>query len=97
MTQLLLYLSLGVTAVVVLVLVVYLVGIIIALWKTKNDLAKLAGGLIAIRDNTQPLPKHLQNINGGLSTLLTELLNVNGNLTAIVDVAVNLPSKNNQE
>jgi len=97
MTHLLLCLSLAVTAVVVLVLVAYLVGIIIALWKTKNDLAKLAGGLIAVRDNTQPLPEHIQNINGGLSALLSELLNVNGNLAATVGVAVNLINKNNQE
>jgi hypothetical protein len=95
MTQLLLYLSLGVTAIVVVVLVVYLVGIIIALRQTKNDLAKLAGGLIAVRDNTQPLPEHIQNINGGLSALLGELVNVNGNLAAIVSVAGNLPNKNN--
>ena len=95
MTQLLLYLTLGVTAVVVIVLVIYLVGIIIALWKTKNDLAKLAEGLIAVRDNTQPLPEHINNINGGLSTLLNELLNVNGNLAAIVGVATDLTSKNN--
>ena len=65
-------------------------GIIIALRKTKNDLASLAGGLIAIRDNTQPLPTHIQNINGGLSTLLSELLKVNGNLAAIVGVATDL-------
>jgi len=95
MTQLLLYLSLGVTAVVVVVLVVYLVGIIIALWQTKNDLSKLAAGLIAVRDNTQPLPEHIQNINGGLSALLGELVNVNGNLAAIVSVAANLRNKNN--
>lgn len=87
MTALLLYLTLGVTAAVVLVLVIYLVGIIIALWGAKNSLAKLAGGLIAIRDNTQPLGEHVQAINGGLSTLLKGLLAVNGDLAAIVRVA----------
>lgn len=87
MTALLLYLTLGVTAAVVLVLVVYLLGIIVALWGAKNSLAKLAGGLIAIRDNTQPLGEHVQAINGGLSTLLTGLLAVNGDLAAIVRVA----------
>ena len=87
MTVLLLYLTLGVTAAVVLVLVVYLVGIIIALWGAKNFLAKLAGGLIAIRDNTQPLGEHVQAINGGLSTLLKGLLAVNADLAAIVRVA----------
>ena len=87
MTALLLYLTLGVTAAVVLVLVIYLVGIIIALWGAKNSLAKLAGGLVAIRDNTQPLGEHVQAINGGLSTLLKGLLAVNGDLAAIVRVA----------
>lgn len=87
MTALFLYLTLAVTAAVVLVLVVYLVGIIIALWGAKNSLAKLAGGLIAIRDNTEPLGQHVQAINGGLSTLLTGLLAVNGDLAAIVKVA----------
>ncbi|GEM_PF-925641 len=93
MTHLLLYSTLAVTAVVVIVLVIYLVGIIIALWKTKNDLAKLAGGLIAVRDNTQPLPENIESINGGLSALLSELLNVNGNLAAIVGVATDLTNK----
>jgi len=87
MTTLLLYLTLAVTAAVVLVLVVYLIGIIIALWGAKNSLAKLAGGLVAVRDNTQPLGGHIQGINGGLSTLLIGLLAVNGDLAAIVRVA----------
>lgn len=87
MTALTLYLTLGVTAVIVLVLVFYLIGIIIALWHAKNSLAKLAGGLLAIRDNTQPLGQHMQAINGGLSTLLAGLLAVNGDLAAIVRVA----------
>lgn len=87
MTALLLYLTLAVTAAVVLVLVVYLIGIIVALWRAKNSLAKLAGGLVAIRDNTQPLGQHVQAINGGLSVLLTGLLAVNGDLAAIVRVA----------
>ncbi|MBA3776265.1 MAG: hypothetical protein H0X11_07465 [Betaproteobacteria bacterium] len=87
MTALLLYLTLGVTAAVVLVLVVYLIGIIVALWHAKNSLTKLAGGLIAIRDHTLPLGDHVQAINGGLSTLLQQLLAVNTNLAAIVAVA----------
>ena len=87
MTTLLLYLTLGVTAAIVLVLVVYLIGIIIALWGAKNNLAKLAGGLVAVRDNTQPLGRHIEAINGGLSTLLKGLLAVNSDLAAIVKVA----------
>ena len=87
MTALLLYLSLGVAAAVVLVLVGYLVGIIVALWDTKNSLAQLAGGLVAARDQTQPLGQHLGSINAGLIALLQGLLAVNGDLAAIVRVA----------
>lgn len=87
MTQLLLYLSLGVTAAVVLVLVSYLLGIIFALWSAQRSLSSLAGGLIAVRDNTQPLGKHMKAINGGLGALLNGLLAVNGDLAAIVKVA----------
>lgn len=87
MTSVLLNLSLAVTALIVLVLVAYLVGIIVALWGAKNALAQLAGGLVAVRDNTQPLGDHVQAINGGLSTLLTGLLAVNDDLAAVVRVA----------
>ena len=87
MTQLMLYVSLAVTAAVVLVLVVYLLGIIYALWSTASNLQKLAGGLVAVRDNTDPLGEHMQAINGGLSALLNGLLGVNNNLADIVKVA----------
>ena len=87
MTALLLTLTLVVTFTVVLVLVVYLLGIIVALWGAKRSLAKLAGGLVAIRDHTAPLGDKLGAINGGLSTLLQGLLGVNGDLAAIVRVA----------
>ena len=87
MTALLLTVTLVVTFTVVLVLVVYLLGIIIALWGAKRSLAQLAGGLVAIRDHTAPLGDKLGAINGGLSTLLQGLLGVNGDLAAIVRVA----------
>ena len=87
MTQLLLVLSLAVTAAIVLALVIYLVGIIIALWGAGSHLKALAGGLIAIRDNTAPLSEDIPVINGALSALLKGLLAVNDNLAAIVKVA----------
>lgn len=87
MTNLLLYWTLGVTGAVVLALVVYLLGIIWALWGTLSNLNQLAAGLVAVRDHCEPLPEHLQAINGGLGTLLTKLLAVNNNLGAIVKVA----------
>ena len=87
MTALLLYLTLAVIGAVVLVLVVYLVGIIIALARARSSLARLAGGLIVVRNNTQPLGQHMQDINGGLSALRDGLLAVNDDLGAIVKVA----------
>ena len=87
MTSLLLTLTLIVIFAIVLVLVVYLVGIIVALAGAKRSLAKLAGGLVAIRDHTQPLGAKVGAINGGLSALLHGLLGVNGDLAAIVRVA----------
>ena len=87
MSQLLVVLSLAVAAAIVLVLVIYLVGIIIALWGAGNHLKKLAGGLVAIRDNTEPLSDDIPAINGALMALLKGLLGVNDNLAAIVDVA----------
>lgn len=87
MTAWLLTLTLVVTFTVVLVLVVYLLGIIVALWGAKRSLAQLAGGLVAIRDHTAPLGDKLGAINGGLSTLLQGLLGANGDLAAIVRVA----------
>ena len=87
MTSLLVTLSLGVTLAIVLVLVGYLLAIIVTLWKAGTKLNKLAGGLVAIRDNTKPLPEDIPVINGALTELLTRLLDVNGNLAAIVGVA----------
>ncbi len=87
MTSLLLAATLAVTFAVVLVLVVYLLGIIVALAGARRSLAKLAGGLVAIRDHTAPLGEKVGNINGGLTALLQGLLAVNGDLAAVVRVA----------
>ena len=87
MTTLLLYTTLAVTAAVVLVLVAYLLGIIIALAGAKRSLAKLAAGLVAIRDHSQPLGDKIGAVNGGLTAVLSGLLGVNDDLAAIVRVA----------
>ena len=87
MTALLLYTTLAVTAAVVLVLVAYLLGIIIALAGAKRSLSKLAAGLVAIRDHSQPLGDKIGAVNGGLTALLSGLLGVNDDLAAIVRVA----------
>lgn len=87
MTSMLLTATLVVVSAVVTVLVIYLLGIIVALAGAKRSLAKLAGGLVAIRDHTAPLGDKVGAINGGLTTLLQGLLAVNGNLAAVVHVA----------
>lgn len=87
MTALLLYLTLGVAALIVAVLVVYLVAIVHALASAKRSLEQLAQGLIAVRDHTRPLPEHMNAINGGLTTLLQGLVAVNGDLAAVVQIA----------
>ncbi|MEW5834445.1 MAG: hypothetical protein ACOZJZ_23265 [Pseudomonadota bacterium] len=87
MTSALLTATLVVVAAIVVVLVIYLLGIIVALAGAKRSLAKLAGGLVAIRDHTAPLGNKIGAVNGGLTTLLQGLLGVNGDLAAIVRVA----------
>jgi hypothetical protein len=87
MTSLLLTATLGVVFAVVIVLVIYLVGIIIALSGAKRSLTQLAGGLVAVRDHTAPLGGKVGAINGGLTALLQGLLAVNGDLAAVVRVA----------
>lgn len=68
---------------VVLALVVYLLGIIIALNKGNNSLKELAGGLDQVVNNTKPLTKKLETINGALSELLNGLVAVDGHLAGM--------------
>ena len=87
MTTLLVVVTLIVAAAIVLVLVIYLIAIIVSLKKAADDLAKLAEGLTAIRDDTASLGGHVNGVNAGLSTLLSALLAVNTDLEAIIKVA----------
>jgi hypothetical protein len=57
MGSLLFYITLAVVLIVVLALVYYLVGIIIALRGASRNLDQLAAGLDAIVKDTQPLPE----------------------------------------
>ncbi len=79
--------SLVLVLVIVLVVAYHLIGIYVALKRGADHLEKLAGGLVAIRDNTAPLNEKIDAINDGLSALLPPLLAANGNLAAIVKVA----------
>ena len=78
--------TLVVVALVELVLVIYLVGIIIALRRAGNYLSDLAGGLQKIEKDTSPLNDHLTTINGALDTLHGGLSSVNKHLGAIAGV-----------
>ncbi len=81
------YISLVVVLVIVLVVAYHLIGIYIALKRGADHLEALAGGLVAIRDNTAPLNGRVEDINTGLAALVAPLLAANGNLAAIVKVA----------
>ncbi len=86
MTQYLFISTIIVVVLVVLVLVIYLTGIIIALWRAGNHLKELAGGLQKIENDTAPLTERLTTINGALDQLHGGLSSVNKHLGSIAGV-----------
>ncbi len=84
MTSVLTRLTLGLVGVVVVVLAGHLILIAAALIRANRNLAKLVGGLEAIRDNTAPLGTDLTTINGVAMTLRDGLLAVDEHLREIV-------------
>ena len=82
--------TLALAAVIVVVLAVYLIAIAYFLFKTggsKNShLAKLVGGLKAVRDHAAPLGGHLNALGDGLTALRTELQGVDGSLGDAVQI-----------
>ena len=76
-------LTLGLVAVVVAVLAGHLILIAAALIRANRSLAKLVGGLEAIRDNTAPLGSDLTAINGAAVALRDGLLAVDEHLREI--------------
>ncbi len=87
MVTVLALISVAVAAVVVLVIAYHLIGIYLALRRGRGHLAKLAGGLTQIRDDTRPLAGKLGTVNAGLSALAPPLLAANGSLARIVELA----------
>ncbi|MDP9365322.1 MAG: hypothetical protein M3Q10_14045 [Chloroflexota bacterium] len=83
MKTLLTRLTLGLVAVVVVVLAGHLILIAAALIRANRNLAKLVGGLEAIRDNTAPLGADLTAINGATVALRDGLLAVDEHLREI--------------
>jgi hypothetical protein len=77
------YITLAVGLIVVLALVIYLLGIIIALRRANQNLSQLADGLEQIIQDTQPLSNKLTPINQALSQLLSGLLAVDGHLATV--------------
>ncbi len=77
------WITLAVTALVVLILVGYLVAVGLALTRANLSLSQLAGGLEAIESHSRPLPEHLTTINGALAALLGGLRSVDGHLMGI--------------
>lgn len=82
--------TLGLVAAIVLVLAIYLSAIAYFLYRAGGSngshLAKLVGGLKAVRDNVAPLDGHLTALGGGLTALRTELLAVDSSLADATEI-----------
>jgi hypothetical protein len=76
--------TLGLIGTVVAVLATHLILIAVALVRANRNLAKLVGGLEAIRDNTAPLEADLGAINNAAVTLRDGLLAVDEHLRDII-------------
>ena len=87
MITILAFATLAVVLIIVLVVAYHLIGIFVALKRGADHLEALAGGLIAIRDNTAPLNSRVDEINAGLTGLVEPLLTTNSNLGTIVKIA----------
>lgn len=84
MKNLLTGLTILVATAVVGVVAFYLVQIAAALMRANANLAKLAGGLEAIRDDTAPLAEDLATINGAAVAVRDGLTAVDGNLVKVI-------------
>ena len=68
---------------IVLVVAYHLIGIFWYLKKTGDNLENLAGGLIQISANTNPLESHIDDLNNGLNLLISNFLTTLKNLNFI--------------
>ncbi|HYY13316.1 MAG TPA: hypothetical protein VE758_02670 [Chthoniobacterales bacterium] len=84
MFQVLTIWTLVLTAVIVFAVAAYLIAIAYYLFQTggsKNShLAKLVGGLKAVRDNAAPLDRHLTKLAEGLTAVRTQLQSMDTSL-----------------
>ena len=59
---------------IVLVVAFHLIGIFWYLKKTGDNLENLAGGLIQISENTNPLESNIDDLNEGLNVLISNFI-----------------------
>ncbi|MBA3336236.1 MAG: hypothetical protein H0T49_01565 [Chloroflexia bacterium] len=78
--------TVGLVSVIVVVLAGHLILIAAALIRANRNLAKLVGGLEAIRDNTAPLGDDLTAINGAAIALRDGLTAVDEHLRGIARI-----------
>ena len=72
--------TLLIVSAIVLVVAYHLIGIFWYLKKTGDNLENLAGGLIQISANTNPLESHIDDLNNGLNLLISNFLTTLKNL-----------------
>ena len=75
--------TLLIVSAIVLVVAYHLIGIFWYLKKTGDNLENLAGGLIQISANTNPLESHIDELNNGLNLLISNFLTTLKNLNFI--------------
>ena len=75
--------TLLIVSAIVLVVAYHLIGIFWYLKKTGDNLENLAGGLIQISANTNPLESHIDDLNNGLNLLISNFLTTLKNLNFI--------------
>lgn len=86
--MILLYLTLGAVAILILALVVYLVAIIYYLRKADRHLVELLGSLQETEQNVEPLPDQLPEINSALTQLKDHLRGTRRNLEPIDELVI---------
>ena len=72
--------TLLIVSAIVLVVAFHLIGIFWYLKKTGDNLENLAGGLIQISANTNPLESNIDDLNEGLNVLISNFINTLKNL-----------------
>lgn len=72
--------TLLIVSAIVLVVAFHLIGIFWYLKKTGDNLENLAGGLIQISANTNPLESNIDDLNEGLNVLISNFITTLKNL-----------------